>query len=125
MGRDTLVFVFGSNLAGRHGKGAALEAHKKYGAVYGEGEGPTGNAYALPTKDENLKRRTKEEIQQSYIRFWKYAVRHPELTFLVTPFGTGLAGYRKDEMWELVKNNGGMLQNLWFTGDWFSENVYA
>lgn len=120
MGRDALVFVFGSNLAGRHGKGAALTAVSKFGAVYGQGEGRTGDAYALPTKDENLKTRSKADIAQSYIRFWKYALRNPDTIFLVTPFGTGLAGYRKEEMWDIVRNNGGMLQNLWFTGDWFN-----
>ena len=50
-----MIFVFGSNLAGRHGAGAALYAARKYGAKYGVGVGRTGDAYALPTKDENLK----------------------------------------------------------------------
>ena len=50
-----MIFVFGSNLAGRHGKGAALHAKKFYGAEYGVGVGPTGNAYAIPTKDSDLK----------------------------------------------------------------------
>lgn len=49
------IFVFGSNLAGRHGKGAALIARQRFGAVYGVGEGFTGNAYAIPTKDQNLR----------------------------------------------------------------------
>jgi len=49
-----IVFVFGSNLAGRHGRGAALYALKHYGAVYGEGIGLQGNSYAIPTKDRHL-----------------------------------------------------------------------
>lgn len=113
------IFVFGSNLAGKHGKGAALDAVKYWGAVYGDGEGLTGNAYALPTKDKEPKVRTLEDINQSYIQFWKYAIKHPELNFLVTPFGTGLAGYQKKEIWDIVQKSG-MLQNLWFTGDWFN-----
>ena len=48
------IFVFGSNLAGRHGKGAALAAHKNYGAEYGVGIGRTGMCYAIPTKDKNF-----------------------------------------------------------------------
>ena len=48
------IFAFASNLAGRHGKGAALRARQNYGAVYGIGVGRAGNAYAIPTKDKNL-----------------------------------------------------------------------
>jgi hypothetical protein len=51
----SVVFVFGSNLAGRHGRGAALEAAQKWGAVYGVGEGRTGDSYALPTKDRFIR----------------------------------------------------------------------
>jgi hypothetical protein len=50
----TEIFVFGSNLAGRHGKGSALEALKKHGAIYGQGVGPQGASYAIPTKDHTL-----------------------------------------------------------------------
>jgi hypothetical protein len=49
------VFVFGSNVAGRHGKGAALYALQHHGASYGQGVGPQGNSYAIPTKDENIR----------------------------------------------------------------------
>ena len=52
-----MIFVFGSNLAGRHGKGAAKYARNNLGAVYGVGEGLTGDCYALPTKDYNIKTR--------------------------------------------------------------------
>ena len=54
------IFVFGSNLAGRHGAGAALDARRYHGAVYGVGEGLMGNAYAIPTKDRALKPRSLE-----------------------------------------------------------------
>lgn len=88
-----LVFVFGSNLSGRHGKGAALEARNKFGAVYGIGEGRTGNAYAIPTKDERLRPRTLEEVRMSVDRFLEYAASHPDIDFLVTRIGCGLAGF--------------------------------
>ncbi len=94
----TEVFVFGSNLAGRHGAGAALAARKKYGAAYGVGLGRTGNAYAIPTKDERLKVLPLDKIQNSVLGFLRYARAHPELSFLVTPIGTGLAGYKHSDI---------------------------
>lgn len=87
------IFVFGSNLAGRHGKGAALEARQKWGAVYGVGHGRTGNAYAIPTKDENLRTLPLNLIAEYVWHFVTYARHHPELRFLLTPIGCGLAGY--------------------------------
>lgn len=111
-----VIFVFGSNLAGRHGKGAALEAVRHWGAEYGVGEGRTGNAYALPTKDVNLKTLPLPDIQQAFIRFWKYALRHPEDQFLLTPFGTGLAGYHVSEIRAIM--SGAPLRNIWESGDW-------
>lgn len=88
-----LVFVFGSNLAGRHGKGAAEYARNVFGARMGVGEGPTGSAYALPTKDERIKTRKLAEIAVSAARFIDYAKAHPEIDFRMTPVGCGLAGY--------------------------------
>lgn len=88
------VFVFGSNLAGRHGKGAALCARNEHGAEYGVGEGRTGNAYAIPTKDEKLQPRTRGEIATSVARFLDYARKHLDTTFNVTPVGCGLAGFK-------------------------------
>ena len=87
------IFVFGSNLAGRHGKGAALEARTKYGAEYGVGEGRTGYAYAIPTKDRQLRPRSLGNIELSVETFLQYAREHPELEFLVARVGCGLAGY--------------------------------
>lgn len=87
------IFVFGSNLAGRHGKGAALDAKELWGAEYGVGEGLTGRAYAIPTKDENMKRRTILQIKSSVEKFKKFAREHPEMSFFVTRIGCGLAGY--------------------------------
>ena len=111
-----IVFVFGSNLAGRHGKGAALEAVSNWGAEYGVGEGRTGNSYAIPTKDANLKTLPLDSIGQSYIKFWKYALRNPDTQFLLTPFGTGLAGYHISEIRGIM--HGGPLRNIWESGDW-------
>lgn len=94
----TRIFVFGSNLAGRHGRGAALHAHRHCGAQYGIGEGPTGHAYAIPTKDEALRTRPLELINRSVERFLEYARAHPELSFRVTRVGCGLAGYQDKDI---------------------------
>jgi len=90
------IFVFGSNLAGRHGKGAAKHAHEQYNAKYGSG--PTGNAYAIPTKDANLNVLPLEAIQPYVTAFIAYASAHPHLTFRITRVGCGLAGYTDAQM---------------------------
>lgn len=92
------IFVFGSNLAGRHGKGAALHAKQHYGAVYGVGFGRTGYAYAIPTKDRYLAVLPLPRIKLYVDDFIVYARQHPELTFMVTRIGCGLAGYRDDNI---------------------------
>lgn len=88
------VFVFGSNLAGRHGKGAALWARQHRGAIYGQGVGLQGNAYAIPTKDGQLRVLPLAVIRDYVDEFLKCAGRHAELRFELTPIGCGLAGYR-------------------------------
>jgi hypothetical protein len=92
------IFVFGSNEAGRHGKGAALHARKHCGAEYGVGVGRSGDAYAIPTKDGKLKTLPLPRIHQYVGEFLSYAAEHPELTFKVTALGTGLAGYRHEDI---------------------------
>jgi hypothetical protein len=92
------IFVFGSNLAGRHGKGAALHARDNCGAKYGKGSGRTGMAYAIPTKGYRLETLPLDRIKRAVEDFIAYAVAHPELRFQVTPIGTGLAGYSHEEI---------------------------
>ena len=92
------IFVFGSNLAGRHGKGAALTAKKSYGAIYGQGNGRQGNSYAIPTKDVYLRSLPLETIKFYVDVFISYANNHPELTFYITRIGCGLAGYTDTEI---------------------------
>ncbi len=99
-----IIFVFGSNLPGKHGRGAARFAAMHYGAVYGVGEGRTGDAYALPTKDHRLVPRSLQEIQISVERFLAYAAAHPELSFKVTRVGCGLAGYADEQIAPMFAN---------------------
>lgn len=87
------IFVFGSNLAGRHGKGAALTAKRKYGAKNGSGYGPMGRAYAIPTKDSNLEILSLGRIAYMVGDFLAWATAHPEQKFFLTRIGCGLAGY--------------------------------
>jgi hypothetical protein len=97
-GTQRPVFVFGSNLAGRHGKGAALHASREHGAVHGVGVGRTGNAYAIPTKDAKLRTLPLSEIKNYVDEFLRYAKAHPDLRFEVTRIGCGLAGYTDAQM---------------------------
>lgn len=92
------IFVFGSNLAGRHGRGAALHARKHHGAVLGIGEGPQGNSYAIPTKGFAIRPLALDAIEGHVKRFIAYAKAHPENTFELTPIGTGLAGYEPSQI---------------------------
>lgn len=89
-----MIFVFGSNLAGRHGKGAALYALKHRGANYGQGVGRQGDSYAIPTRDESIRTLPLDAIREHVAAFLIYAANHPHLTFEVTPIGCGLAGYK-------------------------------
>lgn len=93
-----VVFVFGSNLAGVHGAGAALCARLNYGAEFGKGEGHHGRSYALPTKDQSIRTMPLSYIQRHVQTFIAYAKEHPELTFWVTAVGCGLAGYKHYEI---------------------------
>ena len=88
------IFVFGSNEAGRHGRGAALFARENYGAVYGEGIGITGHAYAIPTKDKFIRTLPLEKIKLYVDDFLKFARENRHLPFFVTRIGCGLAGYK-------------------------------
>lgn len=92
------IFVFGSNLAGRHGKGAALWARQHRGAIYGQGVGPQGNAYAIPTKDHQLRVLPLDVIAGHVREFLNYAGERSDLRFEVTPVGCGLAGYQPDQI---------------------------
>ena len=87
------IFVFGSNLAGMHGGGAAHMAYEKFGAEWGVGVGPTGRCYAIPTMQGGV-----ETIRPYVDDFIAYAKQHPELRFLVTRIGCGIAGFKDEEI---------------------------
>ena len=92
------IFVFGSNLRGMHGGGAAYAAYRKFGAVMGQGVGLQGQSYAIPTMQGGV-----ETIRPYVDEFIVFAKTHPELTFLVTRIGCGIAGFTDDEISPLFK----------------------
>ena len=91
--RPDEVFVFGSNLAGLHGGGAARAAYNKFGAVWGQGIGMQGQSYAIPTMQGGV-----ETIAPYVDEFIEYAGNHPEKRFLVTEIGCGIAGFKPEEI---------------------------
>ncbi len=91
------VFVFGSNLAGRHGKGAALQA-LKWGAVRGKGVGQMGRTFAIPTKNSFMEVMPLRSIAIEIEFFIAYARNHTEKKFLVTAIGTGLAKFSHEDI---------------------------
>lgn len=89
------VFVFGSNLSGYHGGGAARAAHEHYGAEWGVAEGMTGQSYALPTVKENIAGPLSlDAIRLGVSKFLAHASANPETEFLVTRVGCVLAGHK-------------------------------
>lgn len=111
----TAVFVFGSNLAGAHGAGAAAHAVKHWGAIYGQGVGHHGMSYALPTKDLRIMTLSLNAIRAHVIDFMRYAELHPHRTFKVTQIGCGLAGYTADQIAPMFA---GAPSNCWFDEAW-------
>ena len=87
------IFVFGSNLKGMHGGGAAYIAYRKFGAIMGQGVGLQGQSYAIPTMQGGV-----ETIRPYVEEFIQFAKQHPELTFLVTRIGCGIAGFTDEEI---------------------------
>lgn len=98
------IFVFGSNLAGRHGKGAALFARQKHGAILGIGVGLQGNSYAIPTKDERLNVLPLTVINKYVTIFLEFAKENTTYTFNVSAIGCGLAGYKPEQIAPMFKN---------------------
>ena len=98
MAKKNEIFVFGSNLAGRHGKGAALTAKIYHGAIYGRGCGLQGKSYAIPTKDYDLNSLSLSDIKDFVSEFLQFAFYNPQLEFRVTAIGCGLAGYQPSQI---------------------------
>ena len=106
------IFVFGSNLKGMHGGGAAYIAYRKFGAIMGQGVGLQGQSYAIPTMQGGV-----ETIRPYVDEFIQFAKQHPELTFLVTRIGCGIAGFTDEEISPLFKQAHGV-ENIVLPPNW-------
>lgn len=110
------IFVFGSNEAGKHGKGAALDALKNHGATYGQGEGIQGNSYGIPTKDHSLRTLPLSKIKSYVDKFIQFAKDHThDMIFELTPVGTGLAKIPHSKMGPMFK---GVSENVLVPDVW-------
>jgi len=99
----TEIFVFGSNLKGRHGKGSALEAALYWGAKEGVAIGISGHSYAIPTKDAKLRILGPDTIRVFVNQFLEFAKSRPELKFNVVEIGCGNAGYKPSQIAPMFK----------------------
>lgn len=95
---DKKIFVFGSNLSGSHGGGAALLAYQKFGAVWGQGVGLQGQSYGIPTMQGGT-----DTIQPYVDEFIEFAQSHSDLKFYVTAIGCGIAGFNPEDIAPLFK----------------------
>ena len=98
------IFVFGSNLAGMHGGGAARVAFRQFGAVMGCGVGLRGQSYAIPTMQGGV-----DTIKPYVDDFIAFAKAHPELFFYVTRIGCGIAGFKDKEIAPLFREAMGVV----------------
>ena len=98
------IFVFGSNLSGIHGAGAAKVAYQHHGAKWGVGEGMAGNSYALPTKGYRITFMPLWQVVCHIEKFLNYARNNQDKTFQVTCVGCGLAGFKDSEIASIFKS---------------------
>ena len=115
--KNNEIFVFGSNLAGAHGGGAAYLAYERFGAIMGQGVGLQGQSYAIPTMQGGP-----ETILPYVEEFVDFAKQHPELTFLVTKIGCGIAGFRPSEIAPLFAG-AVEVENIYLPQDFWDELV--
>jgi len=113
--KPPMVFVFGSNTAGRHGLGAARTALKLHGARTGM-NGFQGNSYGIPTKDAKMRTLPLGTIQLYINKFIKFAEDNPIMGFQVTRIGCGLAGYSDYQIAPMFKSS--PVENVFFDLEW-------
>jgi len=97
------IFVFGSNLAGIHGKGAAKVAMEQFNAAWGVPEGLMGMSYAIPTKDGRLRALSFFDVSVGVDKFVEFTKKHPETSFFVTAVGCGYARFTADRIAPLFR----------------------
>lgn len=101
---DDQVFVFGSNLAGNHRKGAAKTALDKFGAMQGVGRGWSGQSFAIPTQNEHLQAMPIHQVEH-YIKDFKiYTKNHPKFIYFITAIGCGSTGFHAKDIAPLFQD---------------------
>lgn len=127
------IFVFGSNPEGRHGAGAAKIARQQFGAIYGQGEGLQGHAYALPTKDLRVRENhgfrsiSSEDITRNIRRLYECARMHPELSFKIAyrnTYARSLNGYTGIEMIRMFLDAGPVPENVVVSKEWYDTGMF-
>jgi hypothetical protein len=115
------IFVFGSNLAGIHGAGAARVAYREFGAVWGQGSGFSltttfigQGSYAIPTKDQKINTLPLEDIKPYIDKFVEFTNEYPGWWYFVTRIGCGLAGYRDEQIAPMFRG----AKNCSFAEEW-------
>lgn len=106
------IFVFGSNLAGQHGGGAARQAYEAFGAIWGQGSGLQGQSYGIPTMQGGV-----ETIAPYVQEFITFAISHPKNDFLVTRIGCGIAGFTDAQIAPLFQE-AYALENVFLPIEW-------
>lgn len=98
------IIVVGTNMNGEHLGGAAAQAHRSFGLEWGVVEGISGHTYAFPTLTKNMKQFLPTMLRNPADRLKRYATSNPDIEFLLTPVGTGIAGYPKEVIEELFRS---------------------
>ena len=130
---ENTIFVFGSNPEGRHGAGSARVAVKQFGAIYGQGEGLQGQAYALPTTDltwkltDGVHSMKRELIVENIKRMYECTKSNPSKNFKVAyrnkPEEVTLCGYPGKELMSMFKEAGSIPENVWFSEEWYNSGL--
>lgn len=102
--KDNEIIVVGTNMYGNHAGGAAAQAHRDFGLVWGINEGLSGQTYAFPTLEREMTKRGIRALQNSRDRLYATARALPEKTFLLTKVGCGIASYDEEDMKALFAN---------------------
>ncbi|MCF7843882.1 hypothetical protein K9M47_03215 [Candidatus Gracilibacteria bacterium] len=115
--KENQIFVFGSNMAGKHLGGSARQAVESFGAIENQGQGLQGQSYAIATLDENFKKVSLSFIQQQLYTLSEEAKQNPDKEYLLTPIGTGIAGFTLEEIKEILPKES-LAKNIKLVGDW-------
>ena len=103
--KENEIFAFGSNKQARHGKGAALTARNKFGAIYGQSQGFQGQSYAIITKElrKEYQPVSLQEVKEGVDTFIQFAKDNEHLTFYVVELGCNLAYFTVEQIAPLFR----------------------